>query len=100
MEISVTAPNRIDLAGGTTDLYPLYLLMEGGYTVNLAISLSSRVILRERERPGIRIISEDLKESVEASNPEALSPGGPLGLIGRAVKAAPPQTGLEIVTRE
>ncbi len=48
MEITVTAPNRIDLAGGTTDLYPLYLLMEGGYTVNLAISLSSRVILRER----------------------------------------------------
>jgi len=27
MEVTVTAPNRIDLAGGTTDLYPLYLLM-------------------------------------------------------------------------
>ncbi len=99
MEITAIAPNRIDLAGGTTDLYPLYLLMGGGYTVNLAISLSSRVVLRERERPGIRIVSEDLKESVEASEPEALPCGGPLGLIGRAVRAVPPQSGLEIVTR-
>ena len=33
MEITVTAPNRIDLAGGTTDLHPLYLFMEGGCTV-------------------------------------------------------------------
>lgn len=99
MEITVTAPNRIDLAGGTTDLYPLYLLMEGGYTVNLAISLSSRVTLRERERPGICIISKDLKESVEAPNPKDLPIEGPLGLIARAVRTVPPQSGLEIVTR-
>jgi D-glycero-alpha-D-manno-heptose-7-phosphate kinase len=99
MEIKVTAPNRIDLAGGTTDLYPLYLLMDGGYTVNLAISLSSRVILRDRVGSGIRIISEDLEESVEAASPEGLPLDGPLGLIGRAVRALPPETGLEVVTR-
>jgi D-glycero-alpha-D-manno-heptose-7-phosphate kinase len=99
MEITVTAPNRIDLAGGTTDLYPLYLLMEGGYTVNLAISVSSRVIFRGLDRSGIRIISEDLDESVEAPNTESLPLGGPLGLIGRAVRAMPPETGVEIVTR-
>lgn len=99
MEIKVTAPNRIDLAGGTTDLYPLYLMMEGGYTVNLAISLSSRVILREIDQSAIRIISEDLKESVEASNPGGLPTGGALGLIARAVRTVPPRGGLEIVTR-
>lgn len=99
MEITVTAPNRIDLAGGTTDLYPLYLLMDGGYTVNLAISLSSRVILRDQVRSGIRIISKDLGESAEAANLENLPIVGPLGLIGRAVRAVSPQTGLEIVTR-
>jgi D-glycero-alpha-D-manno-heptose-7-phosphate kinase len=99
MEITVTAPNRIDLAGGTTDLYPLYLLMDGGYTVNLAISLNSRVILRELGQSGIRIISEDLEESVESPSPEGLSIDGRLGLIARAVRAIPPTTGVEIVTR-
>jgi D-glycero-alpha-D-manno-heptose-7-phosphate kinase len=99
MEITVTAPNRIDLAGGTTDLYPLYLLMEGGYTVNLAITLNSRVILRDLDRSGIRIISKDLEESVEAPNAEGLPIDGPLGLIGRAVRTVPPRAGLEIVTR-
>ena len=99
MEITVTSPNRIDLAGGTTDLYPLYLLMEGGHTVNLAITLSSRVILRELDGSAICIISEDLKESVEASKPGGLPLDGPLGLVGRAVRAVPPKTGLEIVTR-
>jgi D-glycero-alpha-D-manno-heptose-7-phosphate kinase len=99
MEITVTAPNRIDLAGGTTDLYPLYLLMDGGYTVNVAISLNSRVILRGLDRPGIRIISEDLEKSVEAPNTAGLPVDGPLGLIGRAVRVMPPTTGVEIVTR-
>jgi len=99
MEVTVTAPNRIDLAGGTTDLYPLYLLMDGGYTVNLAISLDSRVILRDLDRSSIRIISKDLEESAETHSPEGLPLDGPLGLIGRAVRALPPETGVEIVTR-
>ena len=30
MKITATAPNRVDLAGGTTDIHPLCLLMEGG----------------------------------------------------------------------
>jgi len=99
MEIKVTAPNRIDLAGGTTDLYPLYLLMEGGYTVNLAISLSSRAIFREIDRPVISLISEDLEESVEASKARDLPTEGSLGLIARAVRTLPPKPGIEIVTR-
>jgi D-glycero-alpha-D-manno-heptose-7-phosphate kinase len=99
MQLSVTAPNRIDLAGGTTDLYPLYLLMEGGYTVNVAISLSSHVTFRGLGLPTISVVSEDLGKSVHASSPDDLPTGGPLGLIGRAVRVVPPQTGLEIVTR-
>ncbi|MBE3576237.1 MAG: hypothetical protein IMX00_00825 [Limnochordales bacterium] len=46
MEIRAIAPNRIDLAGATLDLYPLYLLEDGGYTVNAAISVWSKVLLR------------------------------------------------------
>jgi D-glycero-alpha-D-manno-heptose-7-phosphate kinase len=33
------APTRIDLAGGTIDIWPLYLFHEGAQTLNAAISL-------------------------------------------------------------
>jgi hypothetical protein len=33
MRVSATAPTRVDLAGGTLDVYPLYLFEGGGLTV-------------------------------------------------------------------
>jgi D-glycero-alpha-D-manno-heptose-7-phosphate kinase len=98
MEVRVRAPNRIDLAGGTTDLYPLFLLMDGGCTVNAAISVYSRVHLRSSDEPGIRIVSKDLGLRVDAADPAALPLDGPLGLICRAVRALPPPGSLEIET--
>lgn len=94
----VTAPNRIDIAGGTTDLYPLYIFMAGGYTVNVAISVKSRVIFREHAGTGIKIVSEDLGISGEASDPGDLPTEGPLELIWKAVKALPPLDAMEILT--
>jgi len=98
MELNITVPNRIDLAGGTTDIHPLYLLMDGGCTVNAAVTVQSRVSIRSRPGPGIVIISSDLGQTVEAQSAEALPVGGPLGLLGRAVKAFPPAGGVEIIT--
>src|SRR5579884_2604893 len=37
--IHAQAPCRVDLAGGTLDLWPLYLFHEGAVTVNVAISV-------------------------------------------------------------
>jgi D-glycero-alpha-D-manno-heptose-7-phosphate kinase len=99
MEITVQAPNRIDLAGGTTDLYPLYLLMDGGCTVNVGVTVNSRVILKSAAGDGVRVTSEDLKASLMAVDPALLPTEGPLGLICRAVKVCPPGNGLEIITR-
>jgi D-glycero-alpha-D-manno-heptose-7-phosphate kinase len=39
MPIIARAPTRIDLAGGTTDLWPLYLFLDEGITINVAIDL-------------------------------------------------------------
>jgi D-glycero-alpha-D-manno-heptose-7-phosphate kinase len=39
----VTAPTRVDLSGGTLDLWPLYCLTEGAATINLAISVFVQV---------------------------------------------------------
>jgi D-glycero-alpha-D-manno-heptose-7-phosphate kinase len=99
MQFEVKAPNRIDLAGGTTDLYPLYLLMEGGCTINAAVTVSSKVIVRSTDRHGITLISEDLQQQTHAESAFDLPLDGPLGLVGRAVRAIPPSESIEIVTK-
>ena len=43
-----SAPARVDLAGGTLDLWPLHVLHPGSVTINLAIDLRARC----RVRPG------------------------------------------------
>ena len=98
MDIEITTPNRIDLAGGTTDLHPLYLFLEGGCTVNLAISVNSCVNLRTQADRSVSIFSKDLGESQRARDPISLDTHGPLGLVARTVKVLPPETGLDITT--
>jgi len=60
MIIESSAPTRVDLAGGTIDIWPLYLFHPGATTVNFALSLRAhcrietraddRVILESRDR--------------------------------------------------
>ena len=69
MEVTAAAPNRVDLAGGTTDIHPLYLIMEGGCTVNVTVNIRSRTRLRTLDEQIIRIISEDMGCSVETWPP-------------------------------
>lgn len=42
MIIESSAPTRIDLAGGTIDIWPLYLFHGGAETVNVAIDLYAK----------------------------------------------------------
>lgn len=46
--LEASAPTRIDLAGGTLDIWPLYLFHEGAQTINAAISLRARARLTPR----------------------------------------------------
>ena len=68
MPIATSAPTRIDLAGGTIDIWPLYLFHPGAQTLNAAISLraSARIDLRDDSRIVLR--SEDTGRTVEASD--------------------------------
>ncbi|MEO5971485.1 MAG: hypothetical protein ABIQ95_16295 [Bdellovibrionia bacterium] len=45
LRISSRAPTRIDLAGGTLDIWPLYLFVANPITVNLGINLYAEVTL-------------------------------------------------------
>jgi D-glycero-alpha-D-manno-heptose-7-phosphate kinase len=76
---------RIDLAGGTYDIWPLYLFHDGAQTINAAISLRAYCRLTSRRDHRIRLISEDTGEEVEAADPTELDIAQ-LPLVGRLVK--------------
>lgn len=59
------SPTRVDLAGGTLDLWPLYLLVGGAHTINLAIDICTRAEITPRKDGRIRLSSKDQKRSVE-----------------------------------
>jgi len=62
-KIIVQAPCRVDLAGGTLDLWPLYLFHPGALTVNFAVNVFTRCTITrltdDDDGPKIRLISID-----------------------------------------
>ena len=83
MQIESSAPTRIDLAGGTLDIWPLYLFHENAQTLNAAISLRASCTLTTRADRRIKIISEDTGAVVEAEHWSELRDNPELRLLGR-----------------
>lgn len=81
MRITASAPTRIDLAGGTIDIWPLYLFHEHAVTVNAAISLRAHVEVEDRPAGGIEIRSIDTNQRVTAPSSDALNGSGDLPLL-------------------
>jgi len=98
MYVEAIAPSRIDLAGGTLDIYPLHLFEEGGITVNIGTDVSSRVRITPLAEPGVYIRSVDTGAEQSAPNIEALELGGPLDLVARLLKFYAPATGVDVET--
>ena len=67
MIIESSAPTRVDLAGGTIDIPPLFLFHEGASTVNFAVSLLGRCRIETRDDDRIILESVDQKTKVETS---------------------------------
>ena len=68
MVIETSAPTRIDLAGGTIDIWPLYLFHPGAQTINAAISIRARARLESRTDRRIVIRSRDTDTTVEVDD--------------------------------
>ncbi|MGB8889991.1 MAG: hypothetical protein WCC87_24920 [Candidatus Korobacteraceae bacterium] len=58
-EIVTTAPCRADLAGGTLDIWPLYLFHPGAVSVNLALSLLTACKITPQPGRAIHLHSHD-----------------------------------------
>lgn len=98
MAFIAQAPNRIDLAGGTLDIYPLYLFEGGSVTVNVAIQIFSRAMVEPRQDSEIHFHSKDLKKQVSFKSMDVCVPQNELDLLIRAVVHHPPRTGIHLTT--
>src|SRR5262249_34331481 len=81
-----SAPARLDLAGGTLDLWPLHVLHPGSVTVNLAIDLRARARVR-RAAAGFRVAVPDLGYERTASRASELL-ADPRGALSGALLEA------------
>jgi len=97
VRIDSSAPTRIDLAGGTYDIWPLYLFHDRAQTINAAISLRAECAITSRSDGRVVLISDDTGEHVDAAGPADLDPGR-LPLLARLVRHFG-ASGLEVRTR-
>ncbi len=81
----MSAPTRIDLSGGTLDIWPLYLFHPGAQTINAAISLRARATIEARTDSRIVIRSEDTGRTVEANDWRELRGSKELRLLAMLV---------------
>jgi D-glycero-alpha-D-manno-heptose-7-phosphate kinase len=66
VRITASAPTRIDLAGGTFDIWPLYLFHDRAQTINAALSLRAACVLEARDDTRVIFRSQDTGDVVEA----------------------------------
>ena len=79
--LAASAPTRIDLAGGTIDIWPLYLFHDGASTLNAAISLRAHVTIEPRTDGLIELRSIDTNRRSMASRWSELSASDELPLL-------------------
>jgi len=87
VRITASAPTRIDLAGGTIDIWPLYLFHHGAQTLNAAISLRAHVEISSRTDGTVEIVSEDTGRRVALDSLAALRADEVLPLLGKLASA-------------
>jgi len=65
MRIESKAPTRVDLAGATLDIWPLYLFHPGALTINAAISRYAKCMIETRATAdqAIKLVSLDTQRS-------------------------------------
>jgi len=97
--IESSAPTRVDLAGGTIDIWPLYLFHPGAMTVNFALSLRARVRIETRKDRRIILESHDRQVRVETSleRIDELAREQQLELLSKMVHFFRPKTGFHLV---
>ncbi len=97
-KVIVRAPVRADLAGGTLDLWPLYLFHPGSRTVNVAISYYAESEVSESGDGAIEIHLTDQQYKQRYESMQEMSADPKAALLHRAIEHFK-LNGIRIVTR-
>jgi len=99
MIIESSAPTRADLAGGTIDIWPLYLFHAGASTVNFALSLRAHVRIETHDDDRIILESRDRDVRFETSIDrfDDLANDTQLELVSKMVHFFRPETGFHLI---
>ncbi len=100
MIIETSAPTRVDLAGGTIDIPPLFLFHEGASTVNFAVDMLAKCRIETRDDDVIRLESIDRNVSFETTlgMMHELKNEPRLELLSKLVYFFKPETGFDMIT--
>src|SRR5947208_4518743 len=100
MIIESKAPTRVDFAGGTLDIWPLYLFHPGAVTVNAAISLYASCRIETNGSESVRLMSRDTQREETFSSFAALmkTKRYRLPLLAEITKFFRPQGGFTLIT--
>jgi len=102
VRIESRAPTRVDLAGGTLDIWPLYLFHEGSLTVNCAITRYALCVIETAPESSRRIVlvSRDIgrKESFASFDALFRARRYKLPLLARLVRVFRPTGGFTLTT--
>lgn len=99
--VTVSSPTRVDLAGGTLDLWPLHCFVGGAVTVNVAIDIRTHATVEWTADGKVTLESPDLGETrAYASVAEALNDkDGKFILLRTVLREIRPDRGFRLVTR-
>ncbi len=102
MRIESKAPTRVDLAGGTLDIWPLYLFHPGALTINAAITRYASCVIDTRIAGDsrIRLVSRDTKreESFPSFRAMVNAKHYKLPLLAEIAKFFRPDSGFTLTT--
>lgn len=100
MIIETSAPTRVDLAGGTIDIPPIFLFHEGAATVNFAVDLLAKCRIETRDDDKILIESIDrcAKFETTVSKLGDLKNERRLELLSKLIYYFHPETGFSMTT--
>jgi D-glycero-alpha-D-manno-heptose-7-phosphate kinase len=97
--IESSAPTRADLAGGTIDIWPLYLFHSGAMTVNFALSLRAHVRIETRNDDRLILESRDrgIRFETTLDRIDELARDEQLELVSKMVHFFRPEMGFHLI---
>lgn len=100
MQVFAKSPCRVDLAGGTLDIWPLYLYHPNAVTLNFAVSVytSCRIMPHEGKAITLRSQDQNMEETFDSLSTLSAAPKVRNVLAAQVVKHFQPAGGMVVET--